>query len=60
MQPKIKSSIFLPDDRNIGGMGQINLLLNNHKKALKKTKPTLKSLVPPHLHVDSPLKIMRF
>ena len=60
MQQKSKSSIFLPDNRNRGGMEQINSLINNHKKALKKVKPILSSLVPPHLHVDSSKKIMRF
>jgi len=44
--------LFVPDDRNLGGITQIEYLKFNHKRALKNVKPVVNSLVPPFSHVD--------
>jgi hypothetical protein len=47
-----RNSLFLPDDRNLGGVTTIEFQLFRHKQALKKAKPVLKSRDAPLAHVD--------
>mmetsp|Transcript_18566 Transcript_18566/g.16170 ORF Transcript_18566/g.16170 Transcript_18566/m.16170 type:complete len:94 (-) Transcript_18566:454-735(-) len=42
-----KNPVFLPDDRNLGGVTQIYVQKSNHKKALKVVRPQIHSLEPP-------------
>lgn len=42
-----RSSLLIPDERNLGGRNQITNLIYNHKKTLLNVKPTVKTFSEP-------------